>query len=116
MLKIAKAKEHDVVILVLEGEVDKVSSKRLAQHVRTEIVEHGERRFITDLSRLGNLSSNGLRLFLNIAKYLQNMEGEFAVCGPGEQIKEVFELAGLTRIIPMYSDCSKALDHLTHGH
>ncbi|MDG5816103.1 STAS domain-containing protein [Chitinispirillales bacterium ANBcel5] len=55
-----------------------------------------------DLSSTQYLDSSALQLMLNLKKRLDANGGEFAVCNPNEEIKEIFSIVGFDRIIAIY--------------
>src|SRR5206468_12801199 len=59
------------------------------------------------------LGSAGLRVVLSAAKRLRDVDGQFAVCGLGEHVREVFRVGGFDAIIDIHSDRPTALAKLT---
>ena len=64
---------------------------------------------IVDCAALGYVSSAGLRAFLLAAKSAQRLAITFALCALQPAVREVFELSGFSRIMPVHADRASAL-------
>lgn len=67
-------------------------------------------RVIIDCGALEYVSSAGLRVFLLGARASQRRGVSFALCSLMPAVREVFDLSGFTRIIPVFVDRAAALD------
>ena len=67
---------------------------------------------ILDCEQLSYISSAGLRVVLLTARALQRQNSKFAVCSLSEQIREVFEISGFDKIIPVHATRADALGAL----
>ena len=56
---------------------------------------------VIDLGELSYVSSMGLRSFLSIAKALQDKGGALRICRLTGLVKQVFEITGLNRVLPV---------------
>ncbi|MDE0114958.1 MAG: STAS domain-containing protein [Albidovulum sp.] len=68
---------------------------------------------ILDFEELHYISSAGLRAILLTAKKVKNTQGQLVLCSLTEPIKEVFELSGFDKIIPIYANRDEALAALS---
>ena len=64
---------------------------------------------IIDCGTLEYVSSAGLRVFLLGARSAQRRGVSFALCTLMPAVREVFDLSGFSRIIPVYPDRAAAL-------
>ena len=72
-------------------------------------VDAGETQFILDFKKLDYISSAGLRVLLHAAKKLNQMEGQIVLCSVNDEVREVFEIAGLSPIFPIFRDQDAAM-------
>ena len=70
---------------------------------------------IIDGSGLEYVSSAGLRAFLLAARAAQRSGVSFALCALQPAVREVFELSGFSRIIPVHADRAAALAQTRPG-
>ncbi len=64
---------------------------------------------IIDASRLTYLSTSGLRVFLHVWQELQKRNRNLYICALQPYIRNVFELIGFDKLIPLQSDVDSAL-------
>ncbi len=72
-------------------------------------IDAGETQFILDFAELDYISSAGLRVLLHAAKKLNQTDGQVVLCCVKDEVKEVFEIAGLAPIFPIYADRDGAI-------
>jgi anti-anti-sigma factor len=70
---------------------------------------------IIDGTGLEYVSSAGLRAFLLAARSAQRSGISFALCALQPAVREVFELSGFSRIIPVHADRASALAQAQQG-
>jgi anti-anti-sigma factor len=69
----------------------------------------GKGPLIIDCAGLEYVSSAGLRTFLLAARSCQRSGRYFAACALQHAVREVFELSGFARLIPLHADRAAAL-------
>lgn len=69
----------------------------------------GATALIIDCADLEYVSSAGLRAFLLAARSCQRGGRYFAACALQHAVREVFELSGFGRLIPLHADRTAAL-------
>jgi anti-anti-sigma factor len=70
---------------------------------------------IIDGTGLDYVSSAGLRAFLLTARAAQRSGIAYALCALQPAVREVFELSGFSRIIPVHADRASALAQAQPG-
>jgi|GEM_PF-116311 len=86
-----------------------------AEEVETALIaliEKGTKRVLCDFSRTKYISSAGLRVLLLTAKGLQKSGGQLVLCSLSSDVREVFEIAGLTQLFTIYDSVGQALKDL----
>lgn len=91
---------HGATVLRVEGHLDSRTSQAFQQAV-LPLVEAAPGRFALDLSRVSYVSSAGLRVMLLLAKRARALGGSLVAIGPNNPVREVFEIAGFTALIPI---------------
>ena len=107
-LEIRETTEGETLVLELIGRLDTKTSGALEKSVATHLGA-GQRRFILDLTGMEYVSSAGLRIFLVLAKKVSGGTGSLALCGLSPQVKEVFDIAGFTRLFTLAATRAEAL-------
>ena len=64
---------------------------------------------VLDFEGISYISSAGLRVVLLVAKTLQKQSAKMAVCSLSDSIREIFEISGFDKIIPVHGSRSDAL-------
>ncbi len=77
-----------------------------------ELIEEGEVNFIVDFEELDYISSAGLRSILVTAKKLKSTNGKLLLTKLKDVVKEVFEISGFSKIIPIYDSMDAALEQI----
>lgn len=111
-MKIEHSTYHGVEIISPVGRIDTTTSGTLDEAIRLK-VDDGARDLLVDLSPTEYISSAGLRVFLVLAKRLRTLGGRLVLCGMGEPVRQVFQLAGFLPIFTVEPSRSTALLLLT---
>lgn len=93
-------RKNGTLIAQVSGRVDSANAREFEQALSNAIGDDG--RVILDLGKLSYISSSGLRVLLLVAKALRNKGAEFGLCSLSDPIREVFEISGFDKIIPIY--------------
>ena len=64
---------------------------------------------VMDFEDLSYISSAGLRVILLIAKTLRKRNAELMLCSLSDPIREVFEISGFDKFIPVHASRKEAL-------
>lgn len=99
-IEVAEEREENTLVLIPAGRIDS-GNARAFESIVTERISAGDHRVIVDFSRLDFISSSGLRVLLIAAKTLKVHKGAIALCSMKDHIKEVFQISGFDRIIPI---------------
>lgn len=92
-MQITETREGGALVAAPVGRIDSTTSAALEQHL-LGLLAAGEQRLVVDFDGVDYISSAGLRVMLTLAKRLRDMKGGLALCGMGESVRQVFELAG----------------------
>ena len=107
-MEISNERDGGTLIVHAAGRVDGSNSQEFQDGLEA-IIGDGDRAVVLDLEQLSYISSSGLRVMLLIARKLQRQEAKFALCSLSESIREVFEISGFDRIIPVHASRPEAV-------
>jgi anti-sigma B factor antagonist len=107
-MEITEKKQDGVFIFSLQGRLDSNTSPELEKRV-FEAIGNGEMNLIIDFEILDYISSAGWRVLLKAAQELKRSNGKIVLCSMKDYIREVFEIAGFSSLLPLVSDMDDAL-------
>ena len=88
---------------ILVGErLDAQSAKRFARSM-TRLVESGSRDCIIDLSKTEAVDSSGFGSLIAAVRKIGDIGGVVAIVCSNTTVRRLFEVAGLTRFVPVFS-------------
>lgn len=93
-------RKNGTLIAQVAGRVDSANAREFEQALSAAISD--DSKVVLDLGGLAYISSSGLRVLLLVAKALRNKGAEFGLCSLSDPIREVFEISGFDKIIPIY--------------
>lgn len=108
-LEIAQDRQGSVRVLALKGRLDTETATDLELVVQ-DLLAAGDRHFLIDLSSISYVSSAGLRVLLATAKQLDGGKGSMRLCGLNAAVKQVFDVAGFSKLFPIFATRAAALD------
>ena len=111
-MKVTIERDGDTLVAMAEDRVDGTNASEFQQALEAAISD-ADSIVILDCEQLSYISSAGLRVILLTARALQRQNSKFAVCSLSEQIREVFEISGFDKIIPVHATRADALGALS---
>ena len=73
------------------------------------LVDRGQVTILCDFSRTSYISSAGLRVLLATFKKTRTLQGRFGVFSLSPYVREIFDISGFSRVIPVYESESAAI-------
>ena len=111
MVNVTTERIDDVLSADVDGRIDGSNVVQFEEAVRTAI-EDSDRAVIMNFENLVYISSAGLRAILLTAKSLQNRDAKLLLCSLSDRIREVFEISGFDKILPIHATKADALASL----
>jgi stage II sporulation protein AA (anti-sigma F factor antagonist) len=99
----------NILIIVMNGELDHHSSENVRVKIDNKIDELGSKNLIFDFSGVNFMDSSGIGVILGRYKKVTEYGGKAAIINLKPNIKRVFELSGLFRIINEYKNVDAAV-------
>jgi anti-anti-sigma factor len=98
----------DVAVLAVEGAADLATVPDFATHL-WRAVDAGEERILIDLSGTRFIDSRMVELLLSAAERLRRTGARLAITCGGEGIRQVLDLCGVTRVLPVSESREESL-------
>ena len=99
--------EDGVGVLSAKGRLNMAAAPELRAAVAAAIGA-GHRRLVLDLAETGFMDSSGLGALVGCLKAMREAGGEIRLANVGEQVRMVFELSGVDRILLSYPSAGEA--------
>lgn len=99
--------EDGVVLLNAEGYLDAHTFEEMEKMIQ-ELFDKKHYRIIVDLEKLDYISSAGCGVFIGAIGVAQENNGNIVLLNPSANVREVFDLLGLTQIFPFATDLALA--------
>ena len=97
----------DVALISVTGFLDAHTFEELEEAI-TEMFSVGRYRIIVDLSGVDYISSAGAGVFIGALSESQENGGNIVLMNPTPNVREVFDLLGLSQIFNIVDDLEKA--------
>jgi stage II sporulation protein AA (anti-sigma F factor antagonist) len=107
-MDVTEERVSGVCILGLPQKIDTTNAKPIEDKI-LGVIDAGERRLVLDLTRLGYVSSAGLRVFVLATKRLRAVDGELVVFGLTDDVRQIFEIAGFSSFLRIHSSRAEAI-------
>ena len=106
-MAISTNREGQILIVKTEDRIDGANAREFQVDLEAAI-DPDDRGLVLDLEQLSYVSSAGLRVILLTAKTLRKQNGKLAVCSLSDSVREVFEISGFDKIIPVHDNQAEA--------
>jgi anti-anti-sigma factor len=110
-MAIESEREGGTLIARAEDRVDGANARAFQDELES-VISDNDREVVLDLHKLFYISSAGLRVILLTAKAMKRQETKFAVCCLSDPVREVFQISGFDKIIPVHPTLPEAMDAL----
>jgi len=98
-----------IVIAMLVGRFSGANAD-LFERMLDNGVDPSDQALILDFEHVTFLSSAGLRVALTIAKKFSEPEKKYAICALQEGVRDIVEVSGFDKIIPVYASQAAAVE------
>jgi len=96
-------------VIPLARELDAEALPALVEQLE-ELFSESRLRLVFDLSRCPQVSSNALRLFLQVARRVESQRGAFALAAPTAEVARLLELSGVARLVKVLPSVREAIE------
>jgi anti-anti-sigma factor len=102
---------NDIIIITLGRRFDADSAPAVEDELK-KIAEQCPERVLFDFSKTEYIASAGLRVLLIITRSILKTRGTVALSSLSPQVRQVFEIAGFTKIFSIFDSREEALHNL----
>ncbi|OMP65906.1 anti-sigma F factor antagonist [Domibacillus epiphyticus] len=99
MLTMTAETSGKILCVRLTGELDHYYSEQVKEFVESEMEANQTQHLIWNLEQLSFMDSSGLGVVLGRYRQVNEMGGSVTVCGLNTQVKRLFQLSGLFKIM-----------------
>ena len=103
--------DGEAAIVAPAGLIDTRASSEFEKQI-VELLQQGKRRFVIDFTKVDLITSAGIRVLVMLTRRLRGVAGHVTLCKLNEQVKTVFEIAGLNDQFAIYDSRKDALKGL----
>lgn len=103
------------LIVGINSEVDHHSSVILREKIDKEIEQISAKNLIFDFKNVGFMDSSGVGLIIGRYKNIDKSGGKVGIVNMAPQIKRIFEISGLFKIISEFENLADALKTMEKG-
>lgn len=103
-----EGQSDSTVIVSVTGDLDLWNAPALEQRLR-RCLDQGSQWVVVDLSQAAFLDSSGLGALTNSKRRIERKGGRLVVINTNDQLRRVFELTGLMRVLNVVPDRAHAL-------
>ncbi|MPN58287.1 Anti-sigma F factor antagonist [bioreactor metagenome] len=100
------------MIIKLNGELDHHSSSYARDEIDDEILAKNPKNILFDMSHLNFMDSSGIGVIIGRYKFIASNGGKVGIASMKPQIKRIYEICGLKRIIPSFDNKKTAIEKL----
>jgi anti-anti-sigma factor len=98
-----------VSVLRFRNAAELTHSARELADLRREVLEQSDSRVIIDMSRVTKIDSAGLGQLMSCYSHLLRNQGALKVVNAPPEIRKLFDMTGISKLIPSFSDESEAV-------
>ncbi len=110
-MNITFKKSGDVEIAEIEGSIDSKTAPELQQSILDVIKSTS--KIILDLTKVGFVSSAGLRVLLMVYRQLKGKDGKILLVGVSEEIRDVMFMTGFISFFEIDKSIDEALGRMS---
>ncbi|MCK9216819.1 MAG: anti-sigma F factor antagonist [Firmicutes bacterium] len=103
---------NEALIIKLFGELDHHSSDYIREKIDAEIADKNFKKIIIDVGNLNFMDSSGIGVMIGRYKQITSKGGKLAIANLNPQIKRIYDVCGLKKIIPSYKTNEIAIERL----
>jgi anti-anti-sigma factor len=106
MLEARTEEHHGIAVLCLAGELDMILKSELAAALNDAVASHTW--LVVDLGQVTFIDSSALGLLIDLDARLTLRGGMLALSSMQPQVRRVFEVSGLFRLLRVFEDADRA--------
>lgn len=102
-------KKGDMIVLDINGDIVFNTLSEIREVVKQEMNEPDSSNLLINLSNVGMVDSAGVGFIVSMYKTILSRKGGFALAEPNEEVKNVLQTVGLTRLFKIFDTEEEAV-------
>lgn len=104
--------ENRTLIVRINCEMDHHTSETIRRRVDGEIQRLSPQKLVFDFSGVSFMDSSGIGVIMGRYKNIQRTNGTAVMVNVKPEVRKVFEISGVTKLIPQYDNIKQALQNM----
>ncbi len=102
----------DTLVVKINKEIDHHNATKIREEVEEVYKSKNLKNIVFDFSKVYFMDSSGIGMCIGRYKLARATGGKFVACNLTNEVKRIFDMAGLSKIIYICDDVDSALDSL----
>lgn len=111
-MKVSCKDKNRTLIVEISGEIDHCTAEEIKYKIDKEYTRLNSKNILFDFKNVSFMDSSGIGVIMGRYKKIQNCGGIAAAVSISDEIKRIFEISGLFKIINCYENIDEALKTL----
>lgn len=111
-MKIKFSNRGNTLITMLHGEIDHHWAEYIKEKIDSEIFKSRTRNLIVDFGNVSFMDSSGIGVLIGRYKNIKGINGSMIASSLNEQMSKIFDMSGLTKIIPVCENVDVAYSNI----
>ncbi|NMB32778.1 MAG: anti-sigma F factor antagonist [Clostridium sp.] len=94
------------------GELDHHCAEYIKKKLDAEMMKSTTRNIIMDFSKVNFMDSSGIGVIIGRHKNIRKLNGKLAITGVNIKIRRIFEMSGLSEVMPFYENLDEAINRM----
>ncbi len=111
-MKLKFSYKGTTLIASIIGELDHHSAEHIRQKMDSEMIKSTTKNIVIDFSKVTFMDSSGIGIVMGRYKNIRNLNGKLVLVNVSDQVKRIFDMSGLQKIIPVYDSIENAVNNM----
>lgn len=111
-MKVKISYKGSTLIAGIIGELDHHSAEYIRGKIDSELIKATTKNVILDFSKVSFMDSSGIGVIMGRYKNVSKLNGKLSVINVNDQMKRIFEMSGLLKVIPTYDNIDVAMNKM----
>jgi len=103
-LKVTYNEKDKLLLVQITEEIDHHTSEKIRTRADFEIQKHIPKKLVMDFEKVSFMDSAGIGMILGRYKMMNMFGGTMNMINVAPSVKKVFEMSGITKIIPIIEE------------
>ncbi|HEY9062131.1 MAG TPA: anti-sigma F factor antagonist [Pseudobacteroides sp.] len=108
-MKVKFVNKGNTLIASIIGEMDHHTADYIRDKIDGEMIKSSTKNIVFDFSKVGFMDSSGIGVVMGRYKNISKLNGKTSIIKANEQIRRIFEMSGVVKLIPIYDNIDEAI-------